>query len=610
MRIRVITLVSKNVLFHYFLTSMKRIYLLCRRGLLSFCVLQLAALIWFLLRVIPKPSRATYPCQRVAFPMASSLIAYLIGTGGTALALRQACKRYRFGYRMLATVFIFLGFMIAWLTISIESESSRGEFIPSESPNTPMGEGKGIYAGRVVWIHDPEATLWDPAWNVRTDIFYWDDQHTNQEAVEKMISKGIRKLTGQASDKKAWDAIFRNFNLTRGKGNIGYLAGEKIAIKPNHNNQISHNNRGNSDPDTPPAMYVALLKQLVEIAKIPQENITICESSRFIDDKTYYNCSMLFPDVRYIETNYFNLGNNPGTEGRLMAELIPDMIIWSGVNYTGLPIVNYPLAKSFVEADYIINLARMQGHGGAGISVSAKNWYGCFCVSPEYDNAFHYGNALHSLAYSPAPNLFHPLVDLMGHEHLGKKTILYVMDGLWGFDRNWGSAPSPYSYPPFNDDYPSSIFLSQDPVAIDSVAFDFLRFQFTLLGDYLDHYLHEAALAADPPSGTFYDPEGDGTGLQSLGVHEHWNNHIDKQYSRNLGTGNGIELIYCNNQIEEGDINQDGEVNLVDLFLLFVSWLKTKQDAQEFNPDADLNKDGKINIVDYCLLSENWKKPN
>jgi hypothetical protein len=26
-------------------------------------------------------------------------------------------------------------------------------------------------------------------------------------------------------------------------------------------------------------------------------------------------------------------------------------------------------------------------------------------------------------------------------------------------------------------------------------------------------------------------------------VHEHWNNPIDKQYSRNLGTGQGIELV-------------------------------------------------------------------
>ena len=27
------------------------------------------------------------------------------------------------------------------------------------------------------------------------------------------------------------------------------------------------------------------------------------------------------------------------------------------------------------------------------------------------------------------------------------------------------------------------------------------------------------------------------------GVHEHWNNPQERNYSRNLGTGNGIELV-------------------------------------------------------------------
>ena len=48
-----------------------------------------------------------------------------------------------------------------------------------------------------------------------------------------------------------------------------------------------------------------------------------------------------------------------------------------------------------------------------------------------------------------------------------------------------------------------------------------------------------------PPSGFKYDPENDGTPIaESLGVHEHWNNATDRKYSRNLGTGKGIELIY------------------------------------------------------------------
>jgi hypothetical protein len=83
-------------------------------------------------------------------------------------------------------------------------------------------------------------------------------------------------------------------------------------------------------------------------------------------------------------------------------------------------------------------------------------------------------------------------------------------------------------------------------VAIDSVAVDFLRNEPNVEGSvtgHVDNYLHEAALAGKPPSGTVYDPDGDGARLSSLGVHEHWNNATDKKYSRNLGKSEGIELV-------------------------------------------------------------------
>ncbi len=84
-------------------------------------------------------------------------------------------------------------------------------------------------------------------------------------------------------------------------------------------------------------------------------------------------------------------------------------------------------------------------------------------------------------------------------------------------------------------------------MAIDSVGFDFLYTEW----DDAPHksgttdFLVEAALADNPPSGTFYDPDhaGNVERLKSLGVHEHWNNPTDMQYSRNLGTGEGIELV-------------------------------------------------------------------
>jgi hypothetical protein len=99
-----------------------------------------------------------------------------------------------------------------------------------------------------------------------------------------------------------------------------------------------------------------------------------------------------------------------------------------------------------------------------------------------------------------------------------------------------------------DESWPASLFLSMDPVAIDSVAFDFLSlradWEEVLLAEGVQDYLHEMAQANNPPSGTFYDPEHDGSRMASLGVHEHWNNATDKQYTRNLGTEDGIELLY------------------------------------------------------------------
>jgi hypothetical protein len=151
-----------------------------------------------------------------------------------------------------------------------------------------------------------------------------------------------------------------------------------------------------------------------------------------------------------------------------------------------------------------------------------------------------------------------PMVDVMGHPHLGEKTVLYLVDAFYTVRRqNFDvTIEDKWQMEPFNGDWPSSLLLSLDGVAIESVGLDFLRSeptQFNVTGN-VDNYLHEAAEAAAPSSGTFYDPDGDNIALSSLGVHEHWNNEIDKQYSRNLGTGEGIELVMAEKQVIN-DIN-------------------------------------------------------
>ena len=52
-------------------------------------VLGCTALLWFLLRVVPKPSRASYPCQRAAFPLASGFVLWLCAIAGGMFSLAR-----------------------------------------------------------------------------------------------------------------------------------------------------------------------------------------------------------------------------------------------------------------------------------------------------------------------------------------------------------------------------------------------------------------------------------------------------------------------------------------------------------------------------------------
>jgi hypothetical protein len=136
--------------------------------------------------------------------------------------------------------------------------------------------------------------------------------------------------------------------------------------------------------------------------------------------------------------------------------------------------------------------------------------------------------------------------------------MLFLVDGIWGGELPV-TEPVKWQITPFNNDWPNSIFVSQDHVAIESVGLDFVRAQFDEYADMegADDYLHQAADSANWAADIIYDPENDGEIIESMGVHEHWNNDIDKQYTRDLGTGDGIELLrYLITGINESSLEQ------------------------------------------------------
>jgi len=190
----------------------------------------LASLLWFLMRVIPKPSRATYPCQRAAFPIASAFVVWLTAVVVSSLAYCKAKRLVGRGRYLAAGLFGAVAVAVGAFWWSPSITGARADFVPSDPPNSPMGVGKGIHPGRVVWVHDPNATKWNGVTG-----HWWDDQNLDQQAVDKMVSHALRTLTAEQNDAAAWDALFRYFNRAHGAGDVGYQPGEKIAIKINLN---------------------------------------------------------------------------------------------------------------------------------------------------------------------------------------------------------------------------------------------------------------------------------------------------------------------------------------------------------------------------------------
>ena len=498
----------------------------------------LVSLIWFLIRVVPKPSRVLYPCQRVAFPLASGFIASLLGFGTSALAFRKAKLNFARQRYVVGLVCIVLSVMAVWIAMTVTAE--KPVIAEPQPVNEPMGTAKGINPGRVVWVHDPDATDWEGPGNGHP----WQAEHTNPERVREMISRSIRELIGAASDTDAWDKLIRHLNKARGKGDVGYKTGEKIVIKVNfvgfiftHGGVNAETYKLDSTQDymnTSPQMLVALVRQLVDTVGAKPADISICDSLAYFANEYYDIIHKEFPDVRCMDRG--------GKFGRVKMTESSVPLYWScnpeGVKQDYVP-------ASFAEAEYLINFANLKAHTGAGVTLCAKNHYGSLIRWPAEKGYFD----LHKGGFAKQTGIYRNLVDLTGHSQLGGKTVLYLIDGLYcgihPVDMEKG--PRRWTSPPFNGDWTSSLLASQDPVAIDSVGFDFLHAEYedSPRKSGVDDFLHEAALADNPPSGTFYDPDhaGNVKRLASLGAHEHWNNPQDKKYSRNMGKDKGIELV-------------------------------------------------------------------
>ncbi len=403
---------------------------------------------------------------------------------------------------------------------------------PSDPPNTPMGTARGIFPGRVTWVRDARVTPWDG----KTGL-WWEEGNINQPVLDAMFARSLNALGGEASNEQAWDALFRHFNAQNGRGERGWQPGELIAIKINMNNS-SRPAEADNNIDQSNHGLRAMLAQLTGPAKVDPACIVVYDATRAIPDRMFQPLNAEFPQVRWV----VGRGAAPGREAVEWVE--------NAITFTSSEVqLGNSLPKCCVDAAYLINMALLKGHEISGVTLCAKNHFGSIMNPSRDHNKYVAPHRRDITAWSG-------YVDLMGSPNLGGKTMLYVLDGLYATQTNVRDLTERDRWRRlFGGEWSASLFLSQDPVAIDSVGLDFLRAEFQ---DNLgfsgapaypkgsivnsDNYLHEAARGRNVVLGA-YRPNGKEIG--SLGVHEHWNNATDRQYSRNLDarTGKGIELV-------------------------------------------------------------------
>ena len=470
------------------------------------------------------------------------------------------------------------------VTVDTTESQTDTESIPSsDDTNGPIGTGIGINPGRVTWAFNKNAFNWNGTG------YWWLEKNFDTTAVKQMLVDTICQLAGEKNINKAMDALFKDFNERKTGESKGYTAGEKIVIKLNMNvtgnGDASNKHIGGYYPA--PVTMRALLEILVDAGVAPSD-ITLTDPSR--NFPTYVE--------EMLSEGKLNGVRFAGYRSGLDKADTTKQIIWSRdfeadnwPDYNGYDTTSPSFWPECVtEATYMINLFNLRGHTLAGFTASAKNHFGTVMPAhevaegkyefplefrtnpPSYSGLHHYVSALPfymepvQLWDLPAREMgtYSVLVDLSSNADAGGKTFLYLCDALAATVHQGSSLANIEKWisEPFGDGtknnaaWTNSIFASQDPVAIDSVMLDFLLAERDAAsavgvtkwdavlpeGNTAENSLIEAALADNPPSGTIYQ-DGYGNPVGSLGVHEHWNNATDKQYSRNLGKEEGIELI-------------------------------------------------------------------
>ena len=469
-----------------------------------FIILGILSLLWFIIRTSQKPKRITYPCQQIALNNSILFLIYLAG----ALGIKVTHAHARNAIIKICTKSLYL-LVLGIGAISIIISLAVNIYSRKTQASDPIGESKGS----VVWIHDESATT-----DISNYQSYW--KYSNQDNISAMLSRGIQTISKTNTNSKAMAWIFEEQDCTN----------KSIAIKVNFVNDMNSYALVNS-----PELIISLLELLTTSEKgifngFSEENIYVYDITKSFDNsaRKYFITAIheKFPKVHIIGGYCYGNVCDYGAE---KAEFTDSKFSFpfskpTGEQYCATQSDQY-IASFLEEADYIINVPLLKGHSAEnlGATLGFKNHFGTIS-NPRgaHDCISTFGNDEGLLGVYMA--------EFADGRTIAGKTVLTIGDGIFSTPYSHDKAPEDWDF--FNGNTPNSIFISKDPVAIDSVMYDLIMTEFELnKKSYIipgQKYLEASA-------------------REGLGIHEHpsFTEDCSDKTNPNCWKYNQLSLIFC-----------------------------------------------------------------
>ncbi|MFQ5752631.1 MAG: DUF362 domain-containing protein, partial [bacterium] len=230
---------------------------------------------------------------------------------------------------------------------------------------------------------------------------------------------------------------------------------------------------------TSPIVVASIISCLKDSLDIPEQNIMVYDCSRGIPEPYRQRVDYQVDFVEGSPTTLWRKIRKRITKNPAIPDPDKEIAMHVSVHDEQGKAVNCHLPLCLSDVKHIINVPILKSHQFILASGALKNHYG----TVRFSDGINYPKYLHP------PIIHQAIADINAHPDIKRKTRLVIMDALFGRLSKKSRRPQPWQI--FGNQTPNRLFISCDPVALDTVSSGYVREELIRRKEIVlsDHYL-------------------------------------------------------------------------------------------------------------------------